>query len=279
MRTTIACCAAFLATIPATASANDVIAIGVGPIVSIGASATTGLSPDDALKTATGAGLTPDTLAKAGPSFGGPHVMGGLMADLRLVKVIGIEIDLARTWVGAKSQIPGMNPILPGAPEISFEQWQWQVALLPKFALPIPIIAPFIAIGPEFVFPDGQPLPPATNIKVNPNVPGVNLFAHADPYTLLTGLVGVEIKLPIPKIDIRIPVGARLSYNLSSPDSPAMCGSLNGMQLAPQIPATGNCRMKLEGTLTPTVAQLNVTFRTEWKYMVGGFAGLAFYFP
>ena len=47
--------------------------------------------------------------------------------------------------------------------DLTFSQWQHQIAILGKFALPTPLVAPFIGVGPEFVFPDdaskSQPSP------------------------------------------------------------------------------------------------------------------------
>ncbi len=258
------------------AFAGDVVKIGVGIQGHLGGAASTGLGPADVLMPPSGFGA--DTLAKAGPSFGGPYGGIGAMAEVRFVKMLGIEVDYFRTLVTAKGDVPlaaafpnptgGMLPTV----NLGFEQWQHQIAILGKFALPSPIIAPFIAIGPEFAFPDGP------SITIKPTVPGISITAHAGGYTMLTGVLGIELKLPIPKIDIRIPIAARLSYNLSSPDNPAVCGSLNGMQLDSKVPAGGNCRLQFTGTLNTTTQSLVIDYRTEWKYMLGGQVGLAVYF-
>lgn len=277
MRKTLALTAALAALgVSHDAFAGDVVKIGVGLQGGIGGAASTGLGPADVLMPPSGFG--PDTLAKAGPSFGGPFGGIGAMAEVRFIKMLGIEVDYFRTLVTAKGDVPlgaaFPNPTGGQLPTVSlgFEQWQHQIAILGKFALPSPIIAPFIAVGPEFVFPDGP------SITVKPVVPGIDIKAHASGYTMLTGVLGIELKLPIPKIDIRIPVAARFSYNLSSPDNPAVCGSLNGMALDPTVPAGGNCRLSFKGTLNATTQSLEIDYRTEWKYMIGGQVGLAVYF-
>jgi hypothetical protein len=278
MRTTLALLTGLFALgISQSAFAGDVIAIGVGLQGHLGAAASTGLGPQDVLMPPSGFGA--DTLAKAGPSFGGPYGGIGAMAELRLIKMLGIEVDYTRTLITASGDVP-LGAAFPnptggmGLPSVNlaFNQWQHQIAILGKFALPSPLVAPFIAVGPEFAFPDSP------DITIKPSVPGITITAHAGGYTMLTGVIGVELKLPIPKIDIRIPVGARLSYNLSSPDNPAVCGDINGMQLDPKIPTGGNCRLHFTGTLNASTQSLTIDYRTEWKYMIGGQAGIAVYF-
>jgi hypothetical protein len=275
------------------AHAGDVVAVGVGLLGHLGGAASTGLGPSDVTKAAMNGPMGSD-LTKAGPSFGGAYGGIGAMAELRLIKMLGIEVDYTRTLVTASGKVPlgaaFPNPTGgPGLPDVdlTFQQWQHQIAILGKFALATPLIAPFIAVGPEFVFPDdaskscmagGMLQPGACPISVKPTVPGVNITAHASSFTMLTGVVGLELKLPIPKIDIRIPVAARFSYNLSTPDNPAVCGSINGMQLDASVPTGGNCRLQFTGTLSQSTQNLVIDYRTEWKYMVGGQVGLAVYF-
>jgi len=262
------------------AFAGDIVSVGVGLQGHAGGSASTGLSPQDIAMSMTG--TTPDAFSKAGPSFGGPTGGIGAMAEIRFIKMLGIEVDYFRTLVAVKGDVP-LNTVFPNPgpgqlPVVSlgFQQWQNQLAILGKFVFPVPLAAPFFALGPEFVFPD------SATLTITPAVPGIRFMAHAGNYTMLTGVVGIEIKLPLPKIDIRIPVGARLSYNLTSPDNPAVCGSLDTgrgpMDLFPGLPSGGNCRLKFSGTLTPQTQSLVIDYRTEWKYSVGAVFGLAVYF-
>src|SRR5258706_1489096 len=123
------------------AYAGDVVAIGVGLIGHLGGAASTGLGPSDVVMPPSGFGA--DTLAKAGPSFGGPYGGIGAMAELRLIKMLGIEVDYTRTLVTAGGDVPlgaaFPNPSGgPGLPNvnINFSQWQHQIAILGKFALP-----------------------------------------------------------------------------------------------------------------------------------------------
>lgn len=259
------------------ARAGDVVSFGLGAQGQLGAAASTGLGPGDVAMPPTGLGA--DTLAKAGPSLGGPYGGIGAMAELRFAKMFGVELDYFYTVVTAKGDVP-LGAAFPnptggaGLPTISlgFEQWHHQISPLAKLVVPLPLVAPFVAVGPEFVFPQGP------SITFKPSVPGITITAHASGYAALVGVVGVEIKLPLPKVDIRVPVGARFSYNLSSPDSPAVCGSLNGSQLDAKVPPDGNCRLKLTGRIDASTQSLIVDYRTEWKYSIGGQAGVAVYF-
>ena len=260
-----------------SAWAGDTVKIGIGATLGIGGALSTGLQPADLA----GGAQNIDPV-KAGPSFGGPYGGVGGMVELRLAKVIGFEFDYTRSLIGVKATVPispGLVPQLPGggtvAPEIHFEQWQHQLAFLGKLAIPSPLIAPFIAFGPELVFPDGA------SISTNPTVPGLSITATAGTWTMLTGMAGIEIKLPIPGIDIRIPIAGRLSYNVSSADSPAVCGTLTGPTgpvTLPGIPSGSSCRLSFNGTLTTSTLDLKITYRTEWKLQAGAVAGIAFYF-
>lgn len=258
----------------ANASAKDAVKIGVGALLHVGGAISTGLSPGDLL----GGPQNIDPI-KAGPSFGGPYGGVGGMVELRLVKVIGFEFDYTRSLVGVKATVPispGLVPAVPGgqpiAPEIHFEQWQHQLAFLGKLAIPSPLIGPFVGFGPEIVIPDGAAF------STDPAVAGLTVKAVAGTWTMLTGTAGIEIKLPIPGIDIRIPIAGRISYNVSSPDSPAICGDINGQTLPGVAPTGGACRLSLSGRLDASQFSLEMKYRTEWKLHAGATAGIAFYF-
>jgi hypothetical protein len=258
-----------------TASAKDAVKFGIGATLGIGGALSTGLSPGDL----TNGPQNIDPL-KAGPTFGGVYGGVGGMLEVRFVKVIGFEFDYTRSLVGVKATVPispGLVPAVPGstgaiAPEIHFEQWQHQLAFLGKLAIPSPLIGPFVAFGPELVFPDGAAF------STDPPLPaGMSIKSVAGPWTMLTGVAGIEIKLPIPGIDIRIPIAGRISYNVSSADSPAVCGDINGQAL-PGVPPGGSCRLTFKGTFDATRIDLTMTYRTEWKIHAGATAGIAFYF-
>lgn len=275
MRKLISCAVAAGAVLllPASADAKDAVKVGVGVTFGLGGALSTGLSPGDLAN-----GPQNIDPVKAGPSFGGPYGGVGAMAELRLAKVLGFEFDYTRSLVGVKATVPispGLVPAVPGggtiAPEIHFEQWQHQLAFLGKLAIPTPLIAPFVAFGPEIVLPDGA------TVSTNPSDPRLHLTAVAGTWTMLTGVLGIEIKLPIPGIDLRIPISGRVSYNISSADSPAICGDINGQAL-PNVPAGGACRLTFKGTVTQSQFDLTMTYRTEWKLHAGAVAGLAIYF-
>ena len=45
-----------------------------------------------------------------------------------------------------------------------------------------------------------------------------------------------------------------------------------------KVPAGGNCRLQFTGTLNTSTQSLTIDYRTEWKYTIGGQAGIAVYF-
>lgn len=142
------------------------------------------------------------------PGFGGGSSGWGLFIEGRYVEILGLEIDFIHssdhgrgdiTWNGAKYTV-----------EIG--QSAWHVPFLIKGNIPLPLITPCVFVGPEFVFPSD---PSATSTPAYP----AGLSASNSNYTLLTGGLGAELRLPIPKVNIRIPISFRASYNPSIPSS------------------------------------------------------------
>jgi len=66
--------------------------------------------------------------------------------------------------------------------------------------------------------------------------------------------VGVEIKLPLPVLDLRIPIGLRGSF-------------------APGVSSDFNDR-----TSTNLLAMPNITYHSEWKFQAAATLGAAVYF-
>ena len=78
-----------------------------------------------------------------------------------------------------------------------------------------------------------------------------NIDSEASDYGLLTFGLGFEIALPIPAVDIRIPLSLRGSVNLDTPETTAERTTLSG------------------GT---------VVYNSEWKFHTGVTLGVAWYF-
>ena len=184
------------------------------------------------------------------PGFGGFAAGGGLMAEARFLGIVGLEIDFYRSSDKGKGDVTynGFKS------KTVIGQSAWHLPLLVKATVPLPLVRPQVFLGPEFVFPGTATatIDPATFYTVS---------ADASGYTMFTAGLGFEIKLPIPKVDIRIPVSFRGSYNLGT------SSKLDD-------------RMKLEGNAVGANAfqPTHVTYKSEWKYHTGATLGVSIFF-
>lgn len=180
------------------------------------------------------------------PGFGGTTLGGGLMLDARFIDLLGLEVDVLRTTDKGSGDITfnGVYKV-----KITLEQSAWHVPILAKIVVPGPVVRPMFFLGPELVFPSGA------TAEVDKPV-GTAMDAKADSYTMLTFGGGVEIKLPVPSVDLRIPVALRGSYTPSVSD-----------KLADRIDVqwSGNTAQK-------------ITYHSEWQYQVAMTLGVAAYF-
>lgn len=175
------------------------------------------------------------------PGFGGANYGGGLMVDFRILKFIGIEADFLR-----QSDHGFGNVNLSGfKTDITIGQGAWHIPLLAKFVIPIPLVAPMFFAGPEFV------LPSSAEGQADPPIPNYTIAATVDNYYMWTFGLGLEVKLPLPVIDIRIPFTLRGSFNPKVTDNLAD-----------------------RGTFTPTSS----TFNSEWKFQGQATLGVGLYF-
>lgn len=181
------------------------------------------------------------------PGYGGLTVGGGLMLDGRILKeLLGLEVDIIRSSDKGKGTVTFNG--------VDFKQTvgqgAWHVPVLAKITIPSPLIAPQFFLGPEFVFPSS----PTSSVEGPSTALGTVSFttnATAGNYVMITGGLGVEIKLPLPIIDLRIPVGLRASFN-------------------PGVSSKFSDRVQLGAA--------GATYNTEWKYAVNFTAGAALYF-
>jgi hypothetical protein len=142
------------------------------------------------------------------PGFGGLTIGGGLLLDARFIDLIGLEVDVIRSSDHGKGTVTfnGVDT------KVTIGQGAWHIPILAKLTFPSPIVAPTIFLGPEIVAPSSG----KTSVEVA--LPGVTLPPppeKADTYVELTFGAGVEIKLPLPVIDLRIPIQLRGSYTPS----------------------------------------------------------------
>jgi hypothetical protein len=187
-------------------AADKKFEVGVGVY---GAGGVVGLSkPTD--KTVTIGGV--QGIDSTYPGFFGGTGGVGLMLDARAFQAIGVEVDL---YYGMAER--GKGDLSVGGIQsytIKVGQSALHVPILLKGTLPVGSVRPFLAIGPELVFPGKSeavvtPTPPAG---------GTTFAADAASYVLFTAALGAEIRLPIPKLDIRIPFSLRASKNFATSD-------------------------------------------------------------
>lgn len=174
------------------------------------------------------------------PGYGGMTLGGGLVLDPRFLDGwLGVELDVIRSTDKGKGDVT-INGIKITH---TLGQTSWHVPVLAKLTIPSPV-APQFFLGPEFVFPS---TPESTT-----EPPGIPITATADNYVSITGGAGIEIKLPLPVIDLRIPVGLRVSYT-------------------PSVPSGFSERV------TPT-SFTSAVYHSEWKYAFNFTLGAVLFF-
>jgi hypothetical protein len=132
--------------------------------------------------------------------------------------------------------------------------------LLLKGSIPGEYVQPILFLGPEFVFPsDPHFAVLESNVPgggLATSVGGPNYSASTADYTMFTFGLGLEIMLPIPSVDIRIPFSLRGSYNPGASDKRDERGDhvVNGTDLQSE------------------------TFDTSWKFQAVANFGAAWHF-
>ncbi len=185
------------------------------------------------------------------PGFGGgPNGTFGVAIDVRFLKAVGIELDFIRHFAErGHGDVTLTYGNQSGTTTVDIGQTAWHIPLLFKGVLPLPTAAPFIFVGPEFVMPD---TPTATASLSSGNMFANNTFqAQASKYTMITAGFGVEFKLPIPVVDVRIPLEFRGSAYPGEPNNDAG-------------------RVTYAGSTT--------TFNSQWKYLAMVSAGFQFWY-
>jgi hypothetical protein len=133
---------------------------------------------------------------------------GGLaFYELRLIKFVGIEADLAYQRGSFHRKITYNNTIdVTETIDIS----SLRLPLLAKLNLPIAVGRFWLGAGPEFT------LYQKSTPKIDPSVPGVTPFTTRDVKpTFLT--MGLGLTIDVPLVGLEIPLEFRASKNLSQP--------------------------------------------------------------
>lgn len=222
---------------PSVARADDGISLvkfGVGPMVAVGGNFLG--KPGD--KSYPG---TVDVY----PGFSGTEFGFGGYVEGRILGLVGIEVDFLRYSGKASGDITINNT----AGTLEITQTATHIPVLAKGVLPLPVVAPFIFVGPEFVLVSDNGASVSGDLGKFVTANG----AHSDNYKYWTFGFGLEIKLPVPDLDIRIPISIRGSYNPSVSD-----------------------HVVDRWTITP--APPNFATNNQFQYMAQGAVGVGIYF-
>jgi len=178
------------------------------------------------------------------PGFGGPTIGGGLMLDARFIKLLGVEVDVIRSGDHGTGTVSFNN----NSNKITIGQGAWHIPILAKVTIDLPVVAPAFFVGPEIV------LPSKSSVSVDPSYAAPAFGQTSDTYVMVTFGVGVEIKLPLPVLDLRIPIGLRGGF-------------------APGVSSAFNDRTIINVGALPAV-----TYHSEWKFQAAATLGAALYF-
>lgn len=189
------------------------------------------------------------------PGFFGATGGLGLMLDARFQGAVGVEVDLyyALSDKGSGDITVGQTAVTSGTKySVNIGQSALHVPVLLKGTLPFGSVRPFLALGPDFV------LPSAGSVTITPTPPkgGTGFAATADNYILWTAALGAEVRLPIPRLDIRIPFSLRAGVNFDTSDK-----------------VTDRRTAEISGTTI-----LKTTYKSEWQYQGLFTLGAAIYF-
>jgi len=181
------------------------------------------------------------------PGFVGLRTGIGANLELRVLGVVGIEAGFI------KSNDKGKGDINVAGYNVSAElgQTATHIPVLVKLVLPIPFFAPFVGAGIDFVKPGDCSSSFSGGGVVTPTT------CHNANYSMWTGAVGAELALPIPGIDLRIPLSLRYSRHRDFGDSISERASF-------VVDRTGIVN--------------KIDFRSEWQHETYATAGVSLFF-
>ena len=185
------------------------------------------------------------------PGFGGLTIGGGLMLDARFINLVGLEVDVIRSSDHGKGTVTNtliVNGVAStSSADVTIGQGAWHIPILAKVTFPSPMVAPAVFLGPEIVAPS------KASPSVSPSEASAAFAQKADTYVAFTFGGGIEIKLPLPILDVRIPIQIRGSY-------------------------TPSVSSKFADRTTLAAALPAITYKSDWQFAVNGTLGAAIYF-
>lgn len=192
------------------------------------------------------------------PGFAGLTTGFGPFIELRILEYGGIEFGAMRQSDKGQAELKLTINGESSTFDVEIVQNAWHLPLLFKGVIPGAVVQPSIFIGPEFVIADKAVDQPAEIVSgTKPNAgPAYRYFSES--YTALMFGIGLEFKLPIPVVDIRIPFSLRGSVNLGS-------GSDRASRETDVFAANGN-----DVTF--------ISYKTSWQYQAVGNLGASIFF-
>src|SRR5262249_12553709 len=79
---------------------------------------------------------------ESNPGFGGLTIGGGLLLDVRFMKLVGVEVDVIRSSDhGSGTQNATFNGVPLASAKFEIGQGAWHIPILPKLTFDMPIVA------------------------------------------------------------------------------------------------------------------------------------------
>lgn len=143
------------------------------------------------------------------PAFSGPGASGGLALEARALGIVGLEVGALYTAESLEATARREG----AATTVSVSQPTVRVPLLLKGLWPLGMFSPFLAAGVEFVVfgLSSVDTSPAGDLRA--------VASAAPPLGFLVG-AGVEWRVPLEVVDLRVPLGVRLGLAGEGPGEP-----------------------------------------------------------
>jgi hypothetical protein len=191
------------------------------------------------------------------PGFAGVTTGVGPKFEVRFLGYVGIELDILFQSDRGTANLDSTTTDASGN-VISREEFTIKIGhrathlpLLFKGALPGKWVTPVVFLGPEFVIVGDAKCEEACT--GNPS--GTTYGAFSEGYTAFTFGLGLEVNLPVPTADIRIPLSLRGNFN-----------------------PTGGTRDDRANHVTAGNSLVQEDFSTAWKFQAVGNFGAAWHF-
>ncbi|MEM6790931.1 MAG: hypothetical protein AAF715_25655 [Myxococcota bacterium] len=152
------------------------------------------------------------------PGFGGFSPAIGAQFEVRFLGYVGVEMDFLYVGENGSTTITVLDHVTRQETEfdINIGHRALHVPLYLKGVFPGRWFSPMVMIGPEFVSPLGAA---RFSIEGENNTPTRYGAFAADGYTMIGFGIGGELNLPIPFVDLRLPISLRGAYNPGAGDT------------------------------------------------------------